>query len=170
VPRPRLMRRPRRVIFKLDEADFRRLQEAARARRVPVSELIRSAVRQLIEGDPPPAHEGPGGGDPAVTVGFTRPVTAEELHRLIDRYIYDEISKAKARAILNGVIELKGALQGRAGRPERLRARLRELREQYRELAREVRAQSVLRPLGEELVVMGEELGVPLFEARGRRR
>jgi hypothetical protein len=30
-----------------------------------------------------------------------------------------------------------------------------------------VRAQSVLRPLGEELVMLSEELGLPIFEEEG---
>ena len=36
-------------------------------------------------------------------------------------------------------------------------------------LAKEVRARSVLKPLGEELVMLSEDLGVPLFE-EGKRK
>jgi len=90
----------------------------------------------------------------------------------IERYVHDELARAKARAILNGILELRSAIQSPDARlrANELRARLRELREQYRELAREVRAQSVLKPLGEELVMLSEELGLPIFEEEGRRR
>jgi len=94
------------------------------------------------------------------------------MFQLIDERINNEISRAKARAIVGGVIKLKEtlALQSPKSRAElsRLKARLRELRKQYGELAKEVRARSVLKPLGEELVMLSEELGVPLFE-EGKR-
>jgi len=90
----------------------------------------------------------------------------------IERYVHDELARAKARAILNGIMELRSALQSPDARlrANELRARLRGLREQYRELAKEIRAQSVLKPLGEELVMLSEELNVPIFEEDRRKR
>ena len=174
MPRPKLMKRPRRVIFKVDEEEFERLQGIAKEKGVTVSELLRRAVRQMVEGGvTPPAEavkEKAEGEDPVV-LGVTRQVTVERLLQLIDRYMYDEITKAKARAVLNGILELRDALRapGAHSRLGELRASLRELREEYGELAREVRAQSVLRPLGEELLVLNDELGVPLFGKKGRK-
>ena len=174
MPRPRLMERPRKVIFKLDEEDYERLKETAMKKGVSISELLRHLIKQVIEGNTPAsAPEAEGDSSSAITIGVTRPLRAEDLLQLIDWRIYDEISKAKARAILDEIIKLKTALQqahdAQAQPSDELKAKLRELREKYRELSREVRSQSVLRPLGEELVILGEKLGVPLFEGKGRR-
>ena len=175
MPRPRVMERPRKVIFKLDEEDYERLKEIARKKGVSVSELLRHIIKQAVEGNMPASvPEAKGDNNLAMTIGVTRSLRAEELLQLIDWRIYDEISKAKARAILNGIIELKGALQqahdAQARPSDELKARLRELREEYRELSREVRSQSVLKPLGEELVALSNKLGVPLFEGWRKRR
>ena len=174
MPRPRLMKRPRRIIFKVDEEEFERLQAIAKEKGVTVSELLRRAVRQVIEGGVAPPAEAAkreAEGEDPVVLGVTRQVTVERMLQLIDRYIYDEISKAKVRAVLNGILELRDALRapGAHSRLGELRASLRELREEYGELAREVRAQSVLRPLGEELLVLNDELGMPLFDRKGRK-
>jgi hypothetical protein len=171
VPRPRVMERPRKVIFKVDEEDYERLKEIAREKGMTVSELLRGIVKQVIQGNPPAAEAKDE--DPVMLIGISRPVAAERMFQLIDERINNEITKARARAVLDGIIELKKALalQSPKGRAElnRLKARLRELRKQYGELAREVRARSVLKPLGEELVMLSEELGVPLFEEEKRR-
>ena len=170
VPRPRVMEKPRKVIFKVDEEDYERLKEIAKEKGMTVSELLREVVKQVVRGNPPTEAKDE---DPVLLIGVSRPVAAERMFQLIDERINNEISKARARIILGGVIELKEALalQSPKGRAElsRLKAKLRELREQYRELAKEVRARSVLKPLGEELVMLSEELGVPLFDEEKRR-
>jgi len=170
VPRPRVMEKPRKVIFKVDEEDYERLKEIAKEKGMTVSELLREIVKQVVRGNPPTEAKDE---DPVTLIGVSRPVAAERMFQLIDERINNEISKARARIILGGVIELKEALalQSPKGRAElsRLKAKLRELRKQYGELAKEVRARSVLKPLGEELVMLSEELGVPLFEEEKRR-
>jgi len=170
VPRPRVMEKPRKVIFKVDEEDYERLKEIAKEKGMTVSELLREIVKQVVRGNPPTTEAKDE--DPVMLIGVSRPVAAERMFQLIDERINNEISKARARIILGGVIELKEALalQSPKGRAElsRLKAKLRELRKQYRELAKEVRARSVLKPLGEELVMLSEELGVPLFEEEKR--
>ena len=173
LPRPRVMERPRNVIFKIDEEDYERLKEIARKKGASVSELLRHIVKQAIEGSTPASvPEAKGDNSSAMIIGVTRPLTTEELLQLIDWRIYDEISKAKARVILNGIIELKRALQqardAQVQPSDELKEKLRELRDEYRELSREVRSQSVLKPLGEELVMLIDRLGVPLFEGKGR--
>jgi len=165
------MEKPRKVIFKVDEEDYERLEEIAKEKGMTVSELLREIVKQVVQGNPPAAEATDE--DPVMLIGISRPVAAERMFQLIDEHINNEISRAKARAILGGIIELKKALalQSPKGRAElsRLKARLRELRKQYGELAKEVRARSVLKPLGEELVMLSEDLGVPLFE-EGKRK
>jgi len=171
MPRPRVMERPRKVIFKIDEEDYVRLREIARKKGVTVSELLRQTVKQVIEGSTPPVAEAKDE-DPVVLVGISRPVSVERMLQLIDERVNNEISKAKARVVLDGIIELKKALAlqpPKARELNKLKAKLRELREQYGELAKEVRARSVLKPLGEELVMLSEELGLPIFEERRRR-
>jgi len=172
VPRPRIMEKPRKVIFKVDEEDYEKLKEIARRKGVYVSELLRQVVKQVIQGNIPLETEDKDE-DPVVLIGISRPVTVERMLQLIDEHVNNEISRAKARVILDGIIELKKALalqSPKARELKELKVKLRELREQYGELAREVRARSVLKPLGEELVMLSEELGVPLFELSGRKR
>jgi hypothetical protein len=173
MPRPRLMERPRKVIFKIDEEDYERLKEMASKKGMFVSELLREIVKQAIQGNIPLSTTEVKDEDPVILVGISRSVTAERMLQLIDGRINNELSRAKARVILNGIIELKKALtlQSPTARElSRLKARLRELREQYVELSKEVRARSVLKPLGEELVMLSEELGVPLFDGNGGKR
>ena len=172
VPRPRIMEKPRKVIFKVDEEDYEKLKEIARRKGVYVSELLRQVVKQVIQGNIPLETEDKDE-DPVVLIGISRPVTVERMLQLIDEHVNNEISRAKARVILDGIIRLKKALalqSPKARELKELKVKLRELREQYGELAREVRARSVLKPLGEELVMLSEELGVPLFELSGRKR
>jgi len=170
VPRPRVMEKPRKVIFKVEEEDYERLKEIAEKKGMKVSELLREVVKQIVRGNLPTTEAKDE--DPVMLIGVSRPVAAERMFQLIDERINNEISRAKARVILDGVIELKKALalQSPKGRAElsRLKARLRELRKQYEELAKKVRARSVLKPLGEELVMLSEELGVPLFDEEKR--
>ena len=173
---PRKLEEPRLFTVLLDKKDLELLEGLARERGVSKAEVIRIAIRLLAQqakelGYQPPAPPDPDPPDDPY-VGITRRVPVGRVQEAIERYVHDELARAKARAILNGILELRSALQSpdarlRAGE---LRARLRELREQYRELAREIRAQSVLRPLGEELVVLSEELGLPIFEEGRRRR
>jgi Arc/MetJ-type ribon-helix-helix transcriptional regulator len=173
---PRKLEEPRLFTVLLDKKDLELLEALARERGVSKAEVIRIAIRLLAQqakelGYQPPAPDpdDPPSDDPYV--GVTRRVPTGKVQENIERYVHDELARAKARAILNGILELRSALQSPDARlrANELRARLRELREQYRELAREVRAQSVLRPLGEELVMLSEELGVPIFEERRRR-
>jgi Ribbon-helix-helix protein, copG family. len=173
---PRKLEEPRLFTLVLDKKDLELLEALARERGTSKAEVIRIAIRLLAQqakelGYQPPAPDpDPPSDDPYV--GITRRVPVGRVQENIERYVHDELARAKARAILNGIMELRSALQSPDARlrVNELRARLRELREQYRELAREVRAQSVLRPLGEELVMLSEELGVPIFEEEGRRR
>ena len=173
---PRKLEEPRLFTVLLDRKDLELLEELARERGISKAEVIRVAIRLLAQqakelGYQPPA---PDPDDPPDDpyVGITRRVPVGKVQENIERYVHDELARAKARAVLNGIMELRSAIQSPDARlrVSELRARLRELREQYRELAREVRAQSVLRPLGEELVVLSEELGLPIFEDEGRRR
>jgi len=171
MPRRRL-EEPRLFTLVLDKKDLELLEALARERGTSKAEVIRIAIRLLAQqakelGYQPPAPpdpDDPPSDDPYV--GITRRVPVGRVQENIERYVHDELARAKARAILNGILELRSALQAPDARlrANELRARLRELREQYRELAREVRAQSVLRPLGEELVMLSEELGLPIFE------
>jgi Ribbon-helix-helix protein, copG family. len=173
---PRKLEEPRLFTVFLDRKDLELLEALARERGISKAEVIRIAIRLLAQqakelGYQPPAPPGPD--DPPSDdpyVGITRRVPVGRVQENIERYVHDELARAKARAILNGILELRSALQSPDARlrANELRARLRELREQYRELAKEVRAQSVLRPLGEELVMLSEELGVPIFEERRR--
>jgi Ribbon-helix-helix protein, copG family. len=174
---PRKLEEPRLFTVFLDRKDLELLEELARERGISKAEVIRVAIRLLAQqakelGYQPPAPD-PDPDDPPDDpyIGITRRMPVGRVQENIERYIHDELARAKARAILNGVLELRSAIQSPDARlrANELRARLRELREQYRELAKEVRAQSVLRPLGEELVVLSEELGLPIFE-EGRRR
>jgi len=172
MPRPRVMEKPRKVIFKVEEEDYERLREIAKGKGMTVSELLRYIIKQVTEGNMSASvPEGKGGSNSAMTIGVTRSLTADELLQLIDWRINDETTKAKARAILNGIIELKRALQqahdAQARPSDELKTKLRELRKEYRELSRETRSQSILKPLGEELVILGDKLGVPLFESEG---
>jgi len=175
---PRKLEEPRLFTLILDKKDMELLEELARERGVSKAEVVRIAIRMLAQqakelGYQPPAPPDPDPdppGDPYI--GITRRVPVGRVQEAIERYVHDELARAKARAILNGIIELRSALQSPDARlrANELRARLRGLREQYRELAKEVRAQSVLRPLGEELVMLSEELNVPIFEEERRRR
>jgi len=172
---PRKLEEPRLFTVFLDRKDMELLERLARERGVSKAEVIRIAIRLLAQQakelgyQPPAPPDDPPGDDPYI--GVTRRVPVGRVQEAIERYVHDELARAKARAVLNGIIELRSALQSPDARlrVNELRARLRELREQYRELSREVRAQSVLRPLGEELVVLSEELGLPMFEERRRR-
>ena len=172
---PRKLEEPRLFTVLLDRKDLELLEGLARERGISKAEVIRIAIRLLAQqakelGYQPPA---PDPADPPDDpyVGITRRVPVGKVQENIERYVHDELARAKARAVLNGIMELRSAIQSPDARlrANELRARLRELREQYRELAREVRAQSVLRPLGEELVMLSEELGLPIFEERRRR-
>jgi Ribbon-helix-helix protein, copG family. len=174
---PRKLEEPRLFTVFLDRKDLELLEALARERGISKAEVIRIAIRLLAQqakelGYQPPAPPDPDPPSDDPYVGITRRVPVGRVQENIERYVHDELARAKARAILNGVLELRSAIQSPDARlrANELRARLRELREQYRELAREVRAQSVLRPLGEELVMLSEELGVPIFEEEGRRR
>ena len=176
MPRKRL-EEPRLFTVLLEKKDMELLEELARERGVKKSEVIRIAIRLLAQQakelgyqPPAPSDPDPPGDDPYV--GITRRVSVSRVQEAIERYVHDELARAKARAILNGIIELRSALQSPDARlrANELRARLRELREQYRELAKEIRAQSVLKPLGEELVMLSEELNVPIFEEDRRKR
>jgi len=172
MPRPRFIRRPRKVIFAIEEGDYERLREIAKAKGMATSELLRYIIKQVIEGNMSASvPEGKGDNNSAMTIGVTRSLTADELLQLIDWRINDETTKAKARTILNEIIELKRALQqahdAQARPSDELKTKLRELRKKYRELSRETRSQSILKPLGEELVILGDKLGVPLFESEG---
>jgi len=171
---PRKLEEPRLFTVLLDRKDLELLEGLARERGISKAEVIRVAIRLLAQqakelGYQPPVPDPDPPDDPYV--GVTRRVPVGRVQENIERYVHDELARAKARAILNGIMELRSALQAPDARlrANELRARLRELREEYRELAREVRAQSVLRPLGEELVVLSEELGLPIFEERRRR-
>ncbi len=174
---PRKLEEPRLFTVFLDRKDLELLEALARERGTSKAEVIRIAIRLLAQqakelGYQPPAPPDPDQdppGDPYI--GITKAVPVGRVQEAIERYVHDELARAKARAILNGIMELRSALEAPDARlrASELRARLRELREQYRELAREIRAQSVLRPLGEELVMLSEELGVPILEGRRRR-
>jgi len=175
---PRKLEEPRLFTLILDKKDMELLEELARERGVSKAEVVRIAIRMLAQqakelGYQPPAPPDPDPdppGDPYI--GITRRVPVDRVQEAIERYVHDELARAKAIAVLNGIIELRSALQSPDARlrANELRARLRELREQYRELSKEVRAQSVLKPLGEELVMLSEELNVPIFEEDRRKR
>jgi len=176
---PRKLEEPRLFTLILDKKDMELLEELARERGVSKAEVVRIAIRTLAQqakelGYQPPAPPDPSDPDPPGDpyIGITRRVPVGRVQEAIERYVHDELARAKARAILNGIMELRSALQSPDARlrANELRARLRELREQYRELAKEVRAQSVLKPLGEELVMLSEELNVPIFEEDRRKR
>ena len=173
---PKKLEEPRLFTLILDKKDMELLEALARERGVSKAEVVRIAIRMLAQqakelGYQPPAP--PDDPDPPDDpyVGVTRRVPVSRVQEAIERYVHDELARAKARAILNGIVELRSALQSPDARlrASELRARLRGLREQYRELSKEVRAQSVLKPLGEELVVLSEELGLPILEGRRRR-
>ena len=174
---PRKLEEPRLFTVFLDRKDLELLEELAKERGISKAEVIRIAIRLLAQQAKELGYQPPAPPDPADPpsddpyVGITKAVPVGRVQENIERYVHDELARAKARAILNGIMELRSALQSPDARlrVNELRARLRELREQYRELAREVRAQSVLRPLGEELVMLSEELGLPIFEERRRR-
>ncbi len=177
MPKKRL-EEPRLFTLVLDKKDLELLEALAKERGTSKAEVIRVAIRLLAQQAKELGYQPPAPPDPADPpsddpyVGITRRVPVGRVQENIERYVHDELARAKARAILNGIIELRSALQSPDARlrANELRARLRELREQYRELAKEVRAQSVLRPLGEELVMLSEELGLPIFEEGRRRR
>jgi Arc/MetJ-type ribon-helix-helix transcriptional regulator len=173
---PKKLEEPRLFTVFLDRKDLELLERLARERGVSKAEVIRIAIRLLAQqakelGYQPPAPPDPDDPPDDPYIGVTRRVPVGRVQENIERYVHDELARARARAVLNGIIELRSALQSPDARlrVSELRARLRELREQYRELSKEVRAQSVLRPLGEELVVLSEELGLPIFEERRRR-
>ncbi|MFP3287266.1 MAG: ribbon-helix-helix protein, CopG family [Acidilobus sp.] len=200
--RPKVFRDPRHVHLVIDGRDLELLELLAAQLGVSRAEVVRRAIRALAgaagatgtvaalavaggQDDPaPPAGAagaagatGTAGADPGQdeTIGVSSPVTVSKVMEAARRYLRDEVSKALAASLINGIMEIRGAL----GKPEarhdvaRLRERVRDLIRMYDLLARRTRAQSVLRPLGEELLVMADALKVSLHEdapsGRGRR-
>ena len=178
MPRKRL-EEPRLFTLILDKKDMELLEALARERGTSKADVIRTAIRLLAQqakelGYQPPAPPDPSdpGSPDDPYIGITRRVPIGKVQEAIERYVYDELARARARAVLNGIMELRSSLQSSDARlrVSELRARLKALMEQYRELSKEIRAQSVLKPLGEELMILSEELGVSLFELSRRKR
>jgi len=95
MPRPRVMEKPRKVIFKVEEEDYERLREIAKGKGMTVSELLRYIIKQVTEGNMSASvPEGKGDNNSAMTIGVTRSLTADELLQLIDWRINDEMTKA----------------------------------------------------------------------------
>ena len=181
--RPRTLQDPRPMIFILDSSDRALLEALAARLGVSRAEVVRRAIRRLAE-EVKAADGGDAGGqrgqgdDPGQdeVIGVSDPATVGEVMEAARRYLRDELSRALAASLINGIMEVRGAL----GRPEahrdvaRLRERVRELVRMYDLLARRTRARSVLGPLGEELVMIAGWLKVPLHEGapsgRGRPR
>jgi len=181
--RPRTLQDPRPMVFILDSSDRALLEALAARLGVSRAEVVRRAIRRLAE-EVKAAGEGDAGGqrgqgdDPGQdeVIGVSDPATVGEVMEAARRYLRDELSKALVASLINGIMEVRGAL----GRPEarrdaaRLRERVRELIRMYDLLARRTRARSVLGPLGEELVMIAGWLKVPLHgeapSGRGRPR
>ncbi len=181
--RPRTLQDPRPMIFILDSSDRALLEALAARLGVSRAEVVRRAIRRLAE-EVKAAGEGDAGGQRMQgdgpgqdeVIGVSDPATVGEVMEAARRYLRDELSKALVASLINGIMEVRGAL----GRPEarrdavRLRERVRELIRMYDLLARRTRARSVLGPLGEELVMLAGWLKVPLHEeapsGRGRPR
>jgi hypothetical protein len=170
------------MVFMLDSSDRALLEALAARLGVSRAEVVRRAIRRLAEEVKAAGGGGAGGqrgqgDDPGQdeVIGVSSPATVGEVMEAARRYLRDELSRALAASLINGIMEVRGAL----GRPEarrdvtRLRERVRELVRMYDLLARRTRARSVLGPLGEELVVIAGALKVPLHEGapsgRGRR-
>jgi hypothetical protein len=158
----------------VNESVYAALKKIADSRNVSVSEVAREIINEYLKThDTIKDNPKVGGEDPEddpIVLGTNYKVSIDDLIKIINKNSYNEIIRREAIALINKIVSLRREISLNTTSNKILYTEFRKILKMYNDILKEFRIKKLTRPIGEELSMIADELGIDIYSVNKKKK
>jgi len=162
----------------VNESVYRALKNIADSRNVSVSVVAREIFNEYLKNHNIIMDSPKAGGedqkedqeDDPIVLGTNYKMSIDDLIKIINKNSYNEIIRREAIALINKIISLRKEVSLNTTPNKALYTEFRKILKMYNDISKEFRIKKLLRPIGEELSMLADELSIDIYSVNKKRK